>query len=78
MPKYYVASGDLQVTISQPTAKQAALAAFLDLQNIKHLDTFTIVSEQGFGEHEEDKWFMTVDLLGETDQASNFKNKEWL
>lgn len=78
MPKYYVSSGDLQVTIAQPTAKQAALLAFLDLQSIKHLDTFTIVSEQGFGEHEEDEWFMTADLLGETNQSGDFKNKEWL
>lgn len=82
MPKFYVSSGDLQVTNESDAPKNAALAAFMkikDIQPIEKLGRLTVVSEHGFdSDREDDTYFMTSDLLDETNQLEDFASTEWV
>jgi hypothetical protein len=81
MPKYYVSSGDLNITCDNDFPEKAALAAFNTIKQhpIKELGKLTVVSEHGFDSNrDDDRYFITADLLDETDQLDNFKSTEWL
>lgn len=81
MLKFYVSSGDLQVTTESDVPKNAALAAFFkikDIQPIKRLGRITVVSEHGFdSDKEDDTYYITSDLLDETNQIEDFASTEW-
>jgi len=81
MPKYYVSSGDLNVTCDNDRPEKAAVAAFNQIKRnpIKELGKLTVVSEHGFDSNcEDDRYFITADLLDETNQLDDFKLTEWL
>ena len=81
MAKYYVSSGDLRVTCEGDDQKEAALFAFSKIKekSVRQLGKLTVVSEVGFDVgYDEDMYFITSDLLDETDQAEDFQAAEWL
>lgn len=81
MPKYYVSSGELNVACESDIPKNAAIAVFerLKKEPVGQLGKITLVSERGFdSDAEDDTYFITGDLLDETNQLADFKSSEWL
>lgn len=81
MPKYYISSGDLQHTVDRPQPKAAAIDAFETLRGspVETLGKLTVVSEHGFdSDNEDDTYFLTIDLLDETEQLEAYMHTEWM
>jgi hypothetical protein len=81
MAKYYVSSGDLRVTCNADDQKEAALFAFSKIKDkkVEQLGKVTVVSEVGFdSDCDDDMYFVTSDLLDETNQTDDFQATEWL
>ena len=80
MPKYYVSSGDLNITLESDCPDNAAKTAFNKMKDniIAQLGRLTVVSEHGFNSgRDDDTYYITCDLLNETDQLADFKSAEW-
>lgn len=82
MPKYYVSSGDLKHIITRKNTREAAIDTYRklpDMKKVGKLGLLTMVSERGFdSEDQDDSWYITTDLLEETEQADDFSVLDWM